>query len=374
MRRYIIGALVGILFSAPAWYFVFTQAPRGGDIKSPPASSDEKTYAPETPSLYDEILLAKTSGDLIALLKDIDTKDDALPPLPADVFTKITVLVQEVAFTPDDQWELIHPLATLAVRSGSIDLLRMLVNVCDGNYCRGVVSVEGFLDRHPVIFFSQADAWELWNEAGGAQECCEKPGATIPIIKAYRYCASGQKIFDDVKQCVESKPDRVDGDEWQKQAVAALGALVDSNKPDVLKILATVHVTYYDDGAGNTDLMEHQEVNDLLAAYGVDIIPILIENLTNDMPSKATITSDDKAVISVGYVCFDMLCSIIKCTRDWYYTDFCDDGIWADVRTECDIPRTIGRDNIAVAKTAQEYWRKLYSAGKLRLVKNYFTH
>jgi hypothetical protein len=140
---------------------------------------------------------------------------------------------------------------------------------------------------------------------------------------------------------------------------------------EVIRTLSTANVIYSMDGAGSSDLPNHEEIKALVDSCGGDILPVLVENLSNSQQSKARVDGRDKAVVSTGYVCFDLLCTIAEATDDWFIFGCGDDGIWAAVRAEYSVPMTIDAGNIEAVKKIQEHWKALLDAGKLRIKKDY---
>jgi RNAse (barnase) inhibitor barstar len=140
----------------------------------------------------------------------------------------------------------------------------------------------------------------------------------------------------------------------------------------ILSTLSATNVIYYCDAAGNSDLSNHEEIKALVDKYGKDILPILIKNLSNPQKSNAIVSGENR-IVSVGYVCFDLLCTITKATYDWYDIDRAgmDDGLWASVLADYKIPMTIDHNNIKEANQVQERWKALFDAGKVQLLKDY---
>ena len=103
-------------------------------------------------------------------------------------------------------------------------------------------------------------------------------------------------------------------------------------------------------------------MKELLGRRRERLVPILIHNLVSSRTTDATI--DGKAEVSLGYLCFDLLCVILKPTR-WYDEDCGDCGIWAAVRPAYSVPFLITDSNRSQALAAREKWLELLEAGDL---------
>jgi hypothetical protein len=142
------------------------------------------------------------------------------------------------------------------------------------------------------------------------------------------------------------------------------------NESKILSTLSKVHVEFSTDGAGGSTLTSNDKIRNLVFTYDDDILAVLIDNLANTEPTSSLVDGNEN--VPLGYVCFDLLCTLVKKTDDWF--SFCgDDGLWACVRKDYFTPIANDEWNQGVAIAAQKHWLSLYEAGKLKIDRQYFN-
>lgn len=114
------------------------------------------------------------------------------------------------------------------------------------------------------------------------------------------------------------------------------------------------------DGACETNWIRLPAIQKIVWKYKQDLIPIFINNLDNSTPSQITLEGKP---ISVGCICFDLLCSIIVASDLWVISDcYYDDGFWASNRKEFWVDPNSKMKEI---KSVQKRWIAAFNAGKL---------
>jgi hypothetical protein len=134
---------------------------------------------------------------------------------------------------------------------------------------------------------------------------------------------------------------------------------------EVVTTLTQLNISYFTDGAGGSDIMEMKEMRDLVGTKKEKLLPILIDNLSNSSTTNSVL--DDSGNVPLGYVCFDLLCSIIETSEHWYDIECGDDGMWACVNDEYYIPFLFTAENMNKIRSSQNNWRKLLESGRLKL-------
>jgi hypothetical protein len=142
------------------------------------------------------------------------------------------------------------------------------------------------------------------------------------------------------------------------------------NESKILSTLSRVHIEYSTDAAGWTTLTSNEAVRKLVFTYDDDILGVLIANLASPELTKSSV--DGKDNVPLGYVCFDLLCTLVKETSDWYRFECGDDGLWSCVQEDYYIPIANDKWNWGVAIAAQKHWQSLYETGKLKIDRQYF--
>ena len=128
-------------------------------------------------------------------------------------------------------------------------------------------------------------------------------------------------------------------------------------------VLVEAGIRYSTDGHGGSNTLDRPAVQALLARGRARAVPILIGNLANSTLTDALVNGQIGNV-SLGYVCFDVLCHILRPTQ-WFDEDCGDCGHWARVRPECGIPMQITDENSHEAIVAQKRWQVLLESGDL---------
>lgn len=129
--------------------------------------------------------------------------------------------------------------------------------------------------------------------------------------------------------------------------------------------MSSLAVGYDMDGGGDSDITGILQVRQWVRVEKEALIPLLIESLDSTKESAAFLRPEaenqGKPKISTGYVCFDLLCEILKKNDKWFDSTCGDDGIWAAVRAEYSIPmNSTGAGNLQAIRAR---WQRLYDDG-----------
>ncbi len=134
---------------------------------------------------------------------------------------------------------------------------------------------------------------------------------------------------------------------------------------EVVTTLTQLNISYFTDGAGGSDIMEMKEIRDLVRTKKEKLLPILVDNLSNLDTTNSVL--NDSENVPLGYVCFDLLCSIAGPSEDWYDIECGDDGLWACVNDEYYIPFLFTVENMKKIRRSQNNWRMLLESDRLKL-------
>ena len=140
-----------------------------------------------------------------------------------------------------------------------------------------------------------------------------------------------------------------------------VASCVTSNSPKVVS-LASAGIRYTTDGHGGSDTLKRPGVQDFLAGERAGAVPILIRHLADQTPTNSNVNGESG--VSLGYVCFDVPCHILKPTQ-WFDMDCGDCGLWSAVRPDYSIPIKITPENHRETLAAQERWQRLLDSGDL---------
>ena len=141
--------------------------------------------------------------------------------------------------------------------------------------------------------------------------------------------------------------------------------VVDESDKAIIAVLISTPIHYGTDGACESDTLEQPKIQSLLRDYDSKLIGVLIEHLTDETPVVACV-GDRQSYL--GFISFDLLCSIIEANDGWYNMTYGDDGIWANVREKYWISPYTHCDSRSL-RTIQSRWKKLYATGKLKIDK-----
>jgi hypothetical protein len=131
------------------------------------------------------------------------------------------------------------------------------------------------------------------------------------------------------------------------------------NESAILQVLQNQRQEWICDGACDTGWIDLPEVKQLVMKHREQLIPIFIANLDNSGPTQIT---SEGTHVTVGLLCFDLLCTITKKNNIWVIPECSDDGFWANVREEFWIGPESNANQI---KSAQKHWRAMFIDGKL---------
>jgi|GEM_PF-3473120 len=143
-----------------------------------------------------------------------------------------------------------------------------------------------------------------------------------------------------------------------------IGCCNDTKTKDdlVLETLTNIELRYLSDGAHETEIVYDDEVSIMIGRYKDGLVSILINNLNNDKMSKSVIEGVN---IPVGFLCFDLLCSLLKPVDDLCIIDSSDDGLWSSVKVDYRIPIELDKWRNLDVQIIQKRWEKLYRSDKL---------
>ena len=143
------------------------------------------------------------------------------------------------------------------------------------------------------------------------------------------------------------------------------------NEETILPILSRVYIEFSTDGGGGSTLTSNDKIRNLVFTYDDNILAALIANLVNTEPTASVVDGNENVLL--GYVCFDLLCTLVKKTDDWFGFEYGDDCLWTCVKEDYFIPIENDEWNRGIAITAQRHWQCLYETGKLKIDRQYFV-
>jgi hypothetical protein len=154
-------------------------------------------------SPYAELAAARTRGETYLALSHLSDRYRYLGPLSEGLAQKAIGFA--CAVKSEYEWAMVGHLAAV---SGNADLLRFMVRTYFGEAEAEEKGqyVEEFLRYNPRLFFSLPDAWRLWQKVGGAQDCCNDPDKTVPVLKRYSPTSRAARLMlADVRKTVAGR-------------------------------------------------------------------------------------------------------------------------------------------------------------------------